>query len=200
LIDLAVTLGARRVEVAHVQYYGWALKNRAALMPARAQVEAAMAVVAAARERLRGVLVIDAVVPDYFARFPKACVGGWGRQSLNVTPAGRVLPCHAAETIPGLRFDSVTERSLGDIWYGSEAFNRFRGTAWMPDRCRACERREIDWGGCRCQALALTGEAGETDPACQKSPHHPAMLALAAQDAAAQAPFLYRSFAVPSGG
>lgn len=195
MIDLAVGLGARRVEVAHVQYYGWALRNRAALMPTRAQVDAAMRVVAEKRERLKGVLVIDAVVPDYYARYPKPCMGGWGRQSLNVTPSGTVLPCHAAETIGALRFPNVREASLEEIWHRSPAFAAFRGVGWMPEPCRSCERKEIDWGGCRCQALAFTGRAEATDPACHKSPFHQAMLDAAAADAAANASFVYRSFA-----
>ena len=159
MVDLALALGASRVEIAHVQYYGWALKNRAALMPTREQVERAAAEVEELRERHHGQIVIDAVVPDYYARLPKPCVGGWGRRSLNVTPAGKVLPCHAAESIPGLEFWSVREHSLADIWANSPAFNAFRGTDWMQEPCQSCARREIDFGGCRCQAFALTGDA-----------------------------------------
>ena len=117
-----------------------------------------------------GKIVIDAVVPDYYARLPKPCVGGWGRRSLNVTPAGKVLPCHAAESIPGLEFWSVREHSLADIWANSPAFNAFRGTDWMQEPCASCARREIDFGGCRCQAFALTGDARATDPVCHLSP------------------------------
>ncbi len=145
MIELAVALGADRLEVAHVQYYGWALRNRAALLPSRDQLDAATAAVEAARARLAGVLVIDYVLPDYYAHRPKACMGGWGRRFLNVTPAGKVLPCHAAETLPGLDFPTVAEASLSDIWYRSSAFERFRGTDWMPEPCRSCDRREIDW-------------------------------------------------------
>lgn len=195
IIELAMALGARRLEVAHAQYYGWALRNRAALMPRRSQVLAAMAEVEAARERLKGQLVIDAVVPDYYARLPKPCMGGWARQSLNVTPSGKVLPCHAAETIEGLNFSNVRTSSLSEIWYESEAFNAFRGTSWMPEPCRSCDRREIDWGGCRCQALAFTGRAANTDPACHKSPFHAEMVALAEQESEENADFHYRSFA-----
>jgi pyrroloquinoline quinone biosynthesis protein E len=179
MLALAETLGAQRVEIAHVQYYGWAYLNRAALMPTRAQLERATATVEAARERLKGIMVIDYVVPDYYARRPKSCMGGWGRQFLNISPAGKVLPCHAAESITSLTFDRVTERSLRDIWENSEAFKAYRGTDWMPEPCRSCERKEIDWGGCRCQAFALTGEAGNVDPACAKSPLHDQMQALA---------------------
>jgi pyrroloquinoline quinone biosynthesis protein E len=193
IIDLAVALDAHRLEVAHVQYYGWALTNRAALMPTRAQLDRATEVVEAARERLKGRLVIDYVVPDYYARYPKPCMGGWGRLGLNVTPEGKVLPCHAAETITTLRFDSVTERSLGDIWNGSEAFEAYRGTDWMPEPCRSCARREVDWGGCRCQAFALTGDAGRTDPACSLSPDHALIAELLDADAAQPLPaFVYR--------
>jgi pyrroloquinoline quinone biosynthesis protein E len=192
MVQLAVQLGAERLEVAHVQYYGWALANRAALLPSREQLDKATATVAAARTRLTGRLVIDYVVPDYYAHRPKACMGGWGRRFLNVTPSGRVLPCHAAETLPGLRFPTVADASLTEIWYHSPAFAHFRGTEWMAEPCRSCERREIDWGGCRCQAFALTGDAARTDPACSLSPDH-ALLAGARREAAeASLAFVYR--------
>ncbi|MBV9859673.1 MAG: pyrroloquinoline quinone biosynthesis protein PqqE [Alphaproteobacteria bacterium] len=194
IIDLAVGLGAERLEAAHAQYYGWGLRNRAALLPSRAQLDAATAVVAAARERLAGRLVIDYVLPDYHARRPKACMGGWGRRFLNITPSGNVLPCHAAETLPGLRFPNVGEASLAAIWRDDPAFARFRGTDWMSEPCRSCERREIDWGGCRCQAFALTGDASRADPACHLSPDHDAM-ALARQEAGeSAAEFVYRGY------
>jgi pyrroloquinoline quinone biosynthesis protein E len=172
LVELALALGAGRVEIAHVQYYGWALENRAALMPTAEQVKRAVGEVEALRERHRGRIVIDAVVPDYYARYPKPCMGGWGRRSLNVTPAGRVLPCHAAETIPGLEFWSVRDHSLADIWASSPAFRAFRGTDWMQEPCASCPRRHEDFGGCRCQAFALTGDARATDPVCHLSPRH----------------------------
>jgi pyrroloquinoline quinone biosynthesis protein E len=172
MVEFAVELGARRVEIAHTQYYAWALTNRKALMPTRAQIEKAVAEVEALREVYAGKIVIDHVIPDYFATYPKACMGGWGKRTLNVTPRGKVLPCHAAETIPGLEFWSVTDHSLSDIWYKSPAFNAYRGTDWMPEPCRSCERKEIDYGGCRCQALALTGDARNTDPICHLSPEH----------------------------
>ena len=180
MVAFALALGASRVEIAHVQYYGWALKNRAALMPNAEQVKRAAATVEELRRRHHGKIVIDAVVPDYYARFPKPCVGGWGRRSLNVTPAGKVLPCHAAESIPGLEFWSVREHSLADIWANSPAFNAFRGTAWMQQPCASCARREIDFGGCRCQAFALTGDARATDPVCHLAPRHEDVAALAA--------------------
>ena len=194
MLELAERLQARRVEIAHVQYYGWAYLNRAALMPTRQQLDAATAVVEAARERLKGILVIDYVVPDYYARRPKSCMGGWGRQFLNISPAGKVLPCHAAESITTLTFDRVGDKSLREIWQHSPAFEAYRGTAWMPEPCRSCERREIDWGGCRCQAFALTGEAGTVDPACALSPMHEAMQALATTESAKdETAFRYRA-------
>lgn len=195
IVRLAEDLGAKRLEIAHAQFYGWGLVNRAALMPSRAAVESSLAVVEAARARLSGRLVIDLVVPDYYARFPKPCAGGWGRRFINVTPSGRALPCHAAETIPGLTFWSVAERSLADIWASSPAFEAYRGTGWMREPCRGCDRRERDWGGCRCQALALTGDAAATDPACSLSPHHAGMRTLAQAEAGSDAPaYTHRRF------
>ncbi|MDZ3837887.1 MAG: pyrroloquinoline quinone biosynthesis protein PqqE [Rhodospirillales bacterium] len=194
-IELALAMGARRLEVAHVQYYGWGLLNRARLMPTLEQVRAVTRSVEAARARHKGVLAIDYVVPDYYARLPKACMGGWGRRFMVIDPAGRALPCHAATTIPGLAFASVRDEALADIWLSSPAFNAFRGTDWMAEPCRSCDRRELDWGGCRCQALALTGDAAATDPACHLSPKHAEMAALAAREAeaeAADAPLVYR--------
>jgi pyrroloquinoline quinone biosynthesis protein E len=181
MVELALSLGASRVEVAHVQYYGWAMKNRAALMPSRAQVDEAVRQVEMLRARHHGRIVIDAVVPDYFARFPKPCVGGWGRRSLNVTPAGKVLPCHAAEVIPGLEFWNVREHSLGEIWRESPAFNAFRGESWMQEPCKSCARRELDFGGCRCQAFLLAGDAHAADPVCHLSPQHALVSQLAEQ-------------------
>ncbi|HEX6011201.1 MAG TPA: pyrroloquinoline quinone biosynthesis protein PqqE [Geminicoccaceae bacterium] len=193
MVGLALDLGAHRLEVAHVQYYGWALKNRAALMPTREQLEAATAVVERSRRELRGRLAIDYVIPDYWAKRPKPCMGGWGSNVLNVTPQGRVMPCHAAGSIPGLEFASVRERPLRWIWQESPAFQRFRGTDWLPEPCRSCALKEIDFGGCRCQALALTGDATATDPACELSPLHEALFAVArAESAAEPPPFVYR--------
>ena len=198
MIDFAVTLGADRLEVAHVQYYGWALANRAALLPTRQQLDTATATVEAARARLIGRLVIDYVPPDYHAHRPKACMGGWGRRFLNITPSGKVLPCHAAETLRELRFPTVHEASLAEIWHHSAAFARFRGTAWMAEPCRSCERREIDWGGCRCQAFALTGDPARTDPVCALSLDH-ALLAGALREAEEAAPdFVYRQHSNPA--
>ena len=184
LVDLAASLGAGRVEIAHAQYYGWALRNRDALMPTRAQIDQAMRELDRLQARYAGRLSIDSVMPDYYARRPKPCMGGWGRRSLNVTPSGLVLPCHAAQTISGLAFWSVREHSLADIWARSPAFEAFRGTAWMQEPCRSCEFREVDFGGCRCQALAIAGDAAATDPSCDLSPLHGRIQAVA-QDAAA---------------
>ncbi|MRG97511.1 pyrroloquinoline quinone biosynthesis protein PqqE [Polyangium spumosum] len=172
IIELSRTLGAGRVEIAHAIHHGFGLVNRAALLPAPEAVADVLSVVEEARERLVGVLVIDYVPPDAYGRLPRACMGGWGRRFMNITPKGLALPCHAAETIPGLCFDSVRERSLRAIWERSPAFQRFRGTAWMREPCRSCERREVDFGGCRCQALALTGDASNADPVCERSEHH----------------------------
>jgi pyrroloquinoline quinone biosynthesis protein E len=195
LVALALALGAGRLEVAHVQYYGWAFANRDALLPSRAQLEAATATVQAAREAHRGRLVIDYVVPDYHASRPKACMGGWGRRFLAVSPAGRILPCHAAESIAGMVFPNVRETSLQDAWYGAEAFARFRGTAWMPSPCQGCEHAEQDWGGCRCQAFALLGDAAATDPACVRSPHHALLNEAVAAALASAGAWRYRRFA-----
>jgi PqqA peptide cyclase len=191
MVELALALGASRVEIAHVQYYGWALRNRAALMPTREQVDKAVHDVELLRAKHHGRIVIDAVVPDYYARFPKPCVGGWGRRSLNVTPAGRVLPCHAAEVIPGLEFWNVRDHALADIWRSSPAFSAFRGIDWMEEPCRSCARREQDFGGCRCQAFLITGSARTADPVCHLSPHHDLIeqLTAAHQDTA----YSYRS-------
>jgi pyrroloquinoline quinone biosynthesis protein E len=195
ILALAEQLGAIRIEVAHVQYYGWALKNRAALMPTYEQTINSVEIVEAATERLRGVMTIDLVVPDYYALTPKPCMGGWAKRFFNVTPSGKVLPCHAAESLPGLRFDNVRNRSLRDIWYDSGAFNAYRGTGWMREPCRSCDRREIDFGGCRCQAFALTGEAANTDPVCTKSPFNVQIAAAAEREAGeAPPPFVWRRF------
>ena len=191
-IELAVELGARRLEVACVQFHGWATLNRGGLMPSREQAARARDTVALARERLRGVLVIDFVPPDYYAKYPKACMGGWGSVGLNVTPDGHVLPCHAAASIKGLSFERAQDRPLKKIWQDSAAFNAFRGDAWMQEPCRSCERKTIDWGGCRCQAMAITGDAAATDPACSKSPHNAALRASAEADAGSGAALIYR--------
>jgi pyrroloquinoline quinone biosynthesis protein E len=172
MISFIEQLAPERMEIAHTQYYGWALQNRGALLPTRAQLEKAVEVVAAAEKRLAGRIRIDSVVPDYYARFPKACMGGWGRRLMLIAPAGKVLPCHAAEVIPGMTFENIREQSLELIWQNSPSFQRFRGEEWMPEPCRSCDQRTIDFGGCRCQALLLTGDADATDPACSLAPAH----------------------------
>jgi PqqA peptide cyclase len=172
VVSLAERLGADRLELANAQYLGWALPNRAALLPTRAQLARAREVAAAARSRLRGKMEVLFVTPDYYTDLPKACMDGWGRRFIVLSPGGLALPCHAAHTVPGLRFDSVRDRSLGEIWRDSAGFRAFRGEDWMPEPCRSCDRRGIDFGGCRCQAYHLTGNAAATDPACKFSPDH----------------------------
>jgi PqqA peptide cyclase len=171
ILGLAEELGADRLELAHTQYYGWALRNRSGLLPSRAQVARAEAVARAARERLAGRMEVIYVLPDYYGRYPKPCMGGWGRRQLTVVPNGDVLPCPTAHTLP-LPRASVREHSLAWIWARSPLFQSFRGTAWMSEPCRSCPRRDVDFGGCRCQAFQLTGDAARTDPVCHLSPDH----------------------------
>ncbi len=193
IIDFAVEVGAGRLEIAHIQYYAWALKNRSALMPTREDFMKSYEIVEAAKERLKGILVIDFVVPDYYAKFPKPCMGGWGRGIVNITPSGKVLPCHAAESVPGLEFDNVKTKPLADIWLAGQAFQKYRGTDWMKEPCRSCPRKEIDFGGCRCQAFALTGDPTNTDPACSLSPLHAEWAKVADFESHAEAPeLIYR--------
>ncbi|MER8752951.1 pyrroloquinoline quinone biosynthesis protein PqqE [Mesorhizobium sp. M1050] len=203
-INLALSLGAERLEIANVQYAGWALANRDWLMPEPAAVDRQAEIVAAAQQRLASIINIDFVPPDYFAIYPKPCMGGWARDAFMVTPDGTVLPCHAAQTVPSLRFERFGTRPLAEIWIDSPAFNAFRGTEWMQEPCRSCERREIDWGGCRCQAMAIAGDAAATDPVCIKSPIHARMATLIdetqhiAANAAADKAFIYRRTGVGS--
>jgi pyrroloquinoline quinone biosynthesis protein E len=170
IVAMAERLGVDRLEIANVQYYGWAIENREKLMPTRRQLDACVAAVQAHQQRLKGRMRIDFVPPDYYARYPKACMGGWGRSLMVVDPAGLVLPCHAAGVIPDLTFENVQARPLRWIWEESAAFQRFRGEDWMPEPCRSCDRRHEDFGGCRCQALLLTGNASATDPVCSLAP------------------------------
>ncbi|GAA0235020.1 pyrroloquinoline quinone biosynthesis protein PqqE [Cryptosporangium japonicum] len=167
ILDLAADVGADRVELANTQYYGWAWRNRDALLPSRAQLAAAEEVVRSARDRL----AVIYVVPDYYSEYPKPCMGGWAARQLTVTPNGDVLPCPAAQSLP-LPTASVRTDSLAHIWAASPVFTAYRGTDWMPDPCRGCDRREVDFGGCRCQAFQLTGDAARTDPVCHLSPDH----------------------------
>jgi len=172
IIALAESLHADRLELANTQYLGWALTNRRALLPTREQLDRAREAARAARERLRGSMELLFVMPDYYAEFPKSCMDGWGRRFIVVSPDGLALPCHAAHTLPGLAFDRVQDRSLEEIWHHSDAFNAYRGEAWMPEPCRSCDRRTADFGGCRCQAFHLTGTATATDPVCSLAPDH----------------------------
>ena len=170
IIDFASSLGAQRLELANVQCYGWGFLNRNHLLPTRAQANAARDLALAAKQRLSGRMEIFYVLPDYYEERPKPCMQGWGRRYITVNPAGEVLPCPTASSIPGLQFETVRERSLAWIWSESETFNRFRGTEWMPEPCRSCPQREVDFGGCRCQAALLTGDGANTDPICSLSP------------------------------
>ena len=166
MIAFAASLGAQRLELANVQYYGWGFLNRAQLLPTREQVGVAFEVATAAKERYAGQMEIFYVRPDYYEARPKPCMNGWGRRYVTVNPAGDVLPCPTAGGIPGLRFENVRASSLAWIWQESESFNCFRGTEWMREPCRSCPERERDFGGCRCQAALLTGDAAKTDPVC----------------------------------
>lgn len=170
LIRFAESLGAMRLELANVQFYGWAFANRGALLPTREQVERAERTAREHVARLGARMGVVYVLPDYYERRPKPCIHGWGARSLTVNPRGDVLPCQAANAIPDLAFDNVRERSLGWIWRESPAFNRFRGFDWMPEPCRSCPERERDFGGCRCQAALLAGDAARADPVCEFSP------------------------------
>ena len=194
IVALAERLGADRLELANTQYLGWALPNRVALLPTQAQLARAREVAGKARRRLRGRMEVLFVTPDYYTDLPKACMDGWGRRFIVLSPDGLALPCHAAHTLPGLRFESVHERSLGDIWRDSAGFGAFRGESWMPEPCRSCERRGIDFGGCRCQAFHLTGDAAATDPTCRLSPDRH-LIETARREAAdtRPGPLLYRS-------
>jgi pyrroloquinoline quinone biosynthesis protein E len=172
MIELSEMLGAERVELANVQFYGWAFLNRAALLPTQEQVTRAREIAMEAKARLAGKIDIFYVLPDYYETRPKPCLNGWGQRYLTVNPSGDVLPCPTASSaIPDLRFENVRTRGLDWIWRESESFNRFRGTEWMPEPCRSCPQNEIDFGGCRCQAALLTGNAANTDPVCTLSPN-----------------------------
>lgn len=172
LVALAEEVHADRLELANTQYVSWALANRDALLPSRAQIDAAAARAARHKERLRGAMDVLFVKPDYFGTTPKACMDGWARRFVHVMPDGLVLPCHAASSIPSLRFERAGTRSLADIWATNEGLVAFRGETWMAEPCKSCDRRGVDFGGCRCQSFALTGDATATDPACRLAPAH----------------------------
>jgi pyrroloquinoline quinone biosynthesis protein E len=195
MIDFIEQLQPQRVEIAHAQYYGWALANRHSLLPTGQQLERCLRAVEEAQTRLAGKVRIDSVVPDYFARYPKACMGGWGRRLMLINPSGEVLPCHAAGVIPGMQFDTVRQHALEWIWRESAAFRKFRGEEWMPEPCRSCARRAEDFGGCRCQAFLIAGDATATDPVCSLSPAHYLIETArsAAQSEATQVSWEYRT-------
>lgn len=172
IAELAVSLGAERLELAHTQFYGWALTNRAALMPSREQVDRASADAQIAKERWGDRVEIVHVIADYHDNTPKPCMYGWGSRQFVVAPNGEMLPCLSAAQLPDLGVVNVRDMPVRDIWYGSKAFNRFRGTDWMPEPCQSCALRDVDFGGCRCQAFQLLGDAALTDPVCTLSPHH----------------------------
>jgi PqqA peptide cyclase len=173
MLALAESSSATRVEFANVQYYGWAFVNRDSLLPTREQLTQSVDFLKAAQQRLEGKIRVEYVVPDYYAKYPKPCMGGWGRKLMLITPNGDALPCHAARVIPDLSFENVKSHSLKEIWESSEAFQKFRGESWMQEPCKSCERRGQDFGGCRCQALLLTADATATDPVCQLAPERP---------------------------
>ena len=202
-VALAERLGAERLELANTQYLGWALANRDALLPSRAALAEAREVAEEARARLRGRIEILFVRPDYYADRPRACMDGWARRYVVVTPDGTTLPCHQAGSITTLSFGNVRDASLEELWTASPAFVAFRGEAWMPEPCRSCDERDIDFGGCRCQALALLGDPAATDPACARSPRHDLVLAARvraeepAGGAATEAPLRLRTLRSP---
>jgi pyrroloquinoline quinone biosynthesis protein E len=193
-IALAERLGAERLELANTTYLGWALLNRERLLPTRAAIERAREIARAAAARLVGRMEVLFVQPDYHTDLPRPCMGGWAQNFLVVAPDGVALPCHQARAIRGLTFENVRERSLGEIWRDSPGFRAFRGEDWMQAPCRTCERRSIDFGGCRCQAFQLVGDAAATDPACHLSPRHEIVLAArrASEGEASSAPLIYR--------
>jgi PqqA peptide cyclase len=180
MVALAESSIATRIEFANVQYYGWAFANRENLLPMREQLDRSLMLIKREQERLQGRIRIEYVVPDYYAKYPKPCMGGWGRKLMLITPSGDALPCHAAQVIPGLSFENVKARRLREIWEHSAAFQKFRGEDWMQEPCKTCDRREQDFGGCRCQALLLAGDATATDPVCSLAPLRPKVDAILA--------------------
>jgi PqqA peptide cyclase len=192
IIDLAAELGADRIELANTQYYGWGLRNRAALQPTREQVERSREVAEQAMQRYRGRMQITYVLPDYYEPYPKACYGGWGKLYLVIAPNGMALPCHGATQITSLTFDNVRDHSLDWIWRESKAFRAFRGDDWMREPCRSCPRKTVDFGGCRCQAFALTGDAANPDPVCTLTPLRQIIDQALLEPARQEADFEYR--------
>jgi len=180
MVALAESSSATRIEFANVQYYGWAFANRENLLPTRRQLDRSIEFLNREQERLQGKIRVEFVVPDYYAKYPKPCMGGWGRKLMLITPHGDALPCHAAQVIPGLSFENVKNRGLREIWEESAAFQKFRGEGWMQEPCKTCDRRGLDFGGCRCQALLLAGDASATDPVCSLAPQRPKVDAILA--------------------
>lgn len=172
ILDMAEEMGADHVELANTQYYAWAFENREHLMPSREQLERAEKITNEFRARVGNSMKVYFVVPDYYADRPKACMNGWGSVFLNIAADGMVLPCHEARMLPGLSFPNVRDHDMRWIWYDSPGFNAYRGDSWMKELCRTCPEKEKDFGGCRCQAFMLTGDATNADPVCDKSPHH----------------------------
>lgn len=172
ILDMTVALNADYVELASTQYYGWSRVNIEQLLPTREQLARAEKTAREYQEKMRDKMKIIYVIPDYFENRPKACMNGWGSIFLTIAPDGSALPCHAAAQLPGLEFPNVRDHSVAQIWNDSDAFNRFRGFDWMKEPCRSCPEKEKDFGGCRCQAYMLTGDAANADPVCDKSPHH----------------------------
>jgi PqqA peptide cyclase len=191
LITLALELGADRLELANTQFYAWAAENRRRLMPTMEQYDRAEEIARVAIARYRGTLEIAFVQNDYLSGEPKPCMGGWGRSYMCINPTGEVLPCHAAAVIPGMRFESIRDGALEKIWRDSPAMNAFRGDDWMMEPCRTCARKEIDFGGCRCQAFMLAGNAAEADPICRLSPHHGIVVSMR-KDSETDVPLVYR--------
>ena len=202
IVSFAESISADRLELANTQYLGWAMPNRRALLPTPAQLDRARSAASAATQRLKGRMEVLFVLPDYYSQFPKACMDGWGRRFMLISPDGLLLPCHIAHTLPGLTFENVRDRPLEQIWTQSVGLNRYRGEEWMPEPCRSCDRRSIDFGGCRCQAYHLTGDASATDPACALAPQHHLIEAAreaALHDAGSPVELIYRSPTPPVG-
>jgi PqqA peptide cyclase len=198
MLALAESSSASRVEFANVQYYGWAFANRDSLLPTREQLTQSIDFLKQSQEHLARKIKVEYVVPDYYAKYPKPCMGGWARKLMLIMPSGDALPCHAARVIPGLSFENVKNRALREIWEVSEAFQKFRGEAWMQEPCKTCDRRELDFGGCRCQAFLLAGDAAATDPVCSLSPHRPIVDAVLNEINSVAAGLVYPVGAPPS--
>jgi len=186
ILEMAEAMGAEYLELANTQYYAWALVNRDQLLPSREQLERAEEITNQFRARIGDRMKIYFVVPDYYATRPKACMNGWGSVFVTIQSDGTVLPCHEARMLPGMTFPSVREHDLRWIWYDSPGFNHFRGDEWMKEPCRTCPEKTKDFGGCRCQAYMLTGDAGNADPVCDLSPHHDVVTAAVAKAQQAQ--------------